>query len=349
MKIALIADGFSVETGSGIGRYCQERLTGLRERGVEAEPLCMKAPRMPLGEAFNHAFRLPRHVLGAASNFDVLHATSPAAGFAFPFTRKPKVVTFHDLISMLCKPNDNALHIRVLGPIIFRIIANYGDKIIADSSQTKQELVAHLGIDAGKIIVVNLGVDRRFRPMAKPQRSHHVIGSLGPLVSRKRIDYTLRAFGLLIQDYPKLNTRLLICGKGTPEHGKLAKLAATLDLADQLEFTGWIPQERLVETYNSFDVFVLSSEWEGFGLPILEAQRCGVPVIIREDAHIPQEVSKCCLKANSEQDMADKIYELLTNQELRQTMIDHGLEHSRPFTWEKTVRETLKVYEELMS
>ncbi len=105
----------------------------------------------------------------------------------------------------------------------------------------------------------------------------------------------------------------------------------------------------MVRAYNSFDVFVLPSEWEGFGLPILEAQRCGVPVIVREDAHIPAEVSKCCLKASSEEDMADKIYELLTDADLRQSMTEQGLEYTQQFAWERTAHETLKVYEQAVS
>jgi glycosyltransferase involved in cell wall biosynthesis len=71
-------------------------------------------------------------------------------------------------------------------------------------------------------------------------------------------------------------------------------------------------------------------------------------VIIRKDAHIPTEVSKCCLEASSEEDMADKIYELLTNTTLRRSVIDEGLEYSQQFTWERTAHETLRVYEEVM-
>jgi len=59
-----------------------------------------------------------------------------------------------------------------------------------------------------------------------------------------------------------------------------------LKLERAVEFRGFVPEEKLVKAYNSLDVFVMTSEWEGFGLPILEAQKCGVPVVIRDDARI---------------------------------------------------------------
>ena len=126
-------------------------------------------------------------------------------------------------------------------------------------------------------------------------------------------------------------------------------LVADLDLTEYVEFKGSLTDEQLVEAYNSFDIFVLASEREGFGFPILEAQRCGVPVIIRNDAHIPPEVSSCCLMACSEEDMADKIHGLLTNDKLRQGFVEKGLAYSQQFAWERTVQETLRVYEEVMA
>jgi glycosyltransferase involved in cell wall biosynthesis len=153
----------------------------------------------------------------------------------------------------------------------------------------------------------------------------------------------LRAEGL------ERGTKLVLCGRRTLEYSALVQLAKDLDIDGDVEFRGFVGGESLRTAYNSFDVFVLPSEWEGFGFPILEAQRCGVPVIIREHAHIPQEVSKYCLKASSEEDMADKISEVLANAALREAVIEQGLEYSKQFTWERTVQETLKVYEEALS
>ena len=121
-----------------------------------------------------------------------------------------------------------------------------------------------------------------------------------------------------------------------------------LGLTRDVEFKGFVPASKLAETYSSFDVFALPSDWEGFGLPILEAQRCAVPVIIREEALIAEEVSRSCLKAGSERDMADKLLQLLSDRDSRERVAEEGLEYSQQFTWERAVQRTLEVYQKAM-
>ena len=348
MKIALIADTFSVEKGTGIARYSQELLSGLIHRGLEVEAICPASPRVPFGLAINHTLKMPYLVRSRANRFDLVHATSPITALAFPVVQRPKVVTYLDLVSLLCDETSSAVHTRLFAPLFLRV-GKFADRIIAISSQTKQELIQHLGLPAEKIAVVNLGIADAFQPQSRMNTGNHVIGYVGTLNRRKALPYLFRAIRILKASHPKLPAKLVICGEKKQEYDALVRLAKELGLNEIVEFRGSLTDEELVDAYNSFDVFVLPSEWEGFGLPILEAQRCGVPVIIRDDAHIPSEVRKCCLKATSEHDMASKMYELLTKAQLRQAVIDQGLEYSQQFTWERTVQETLKVYEDAMS
>ncbi|RJS75271.1 glycosyltransferase family 1 protein [Methanophagales archaeon] len=351
MKVILIADDFSVETGTGIARYAKELLTGLSNKGIYVKLICVEPPKVPFGGTINHTFRLPYHVLKEANNFDLLHATSPASAFSFPLIEKAKkIVTYHDLTSFLCKEADFPLHARLFNPFVYKNLAKYSDRIIAVSTQTKEDLVNHLKIPIEKIAVVNLGVDEKFKPAEKEERDYFVIGYLGALAARKRVDYLIGAFYYLKKKHAEFEIKLCICGKKTQDYSKLVKLAKDLNLKldKDIELRGFVQDEKLVEVYNSFDVFVLPSGWEGFGIPILEAQRCGVPVIVRQNAYIPREVTKYCVKAKSEEDMARKIYELLTNSSLRDDIIKKGLEYSKQFTWGKTVSETIKVYEEIL-
>ena len=348
MRVALVADTFSVEKGTGIARYSQEMLSGLRSKGLFVEPIAPEPPAVPLGLAINHALRMPCLVRSKAGDFDVIHATSPITALAFPVVQRPKVVTYLDLVSLLCDETSSAVHTRLFAPLFLRI-GKFADRIIAISSQTKQELIRHLGLPAEKITVVNLGIGDGFRPQSCTNRASHVIGYVGALSRRKALPYLMRAVRVLKASHPELPAKLVICGEKKLEYDTLVALATELDLNQIIEFRGSLTDEELVDAYSSFDVFVLPSEWEGFGLPILEAQRCGVPVIIREDAHIPQEVSTCCLKAGSEEDMADKICELLTDAKYRRAIIEEGLEYSQQFTWERTVRETVEVYEQILS
>jgi hypothetical protein len=73
MKVALIVDEFSVEKGTGIARYSYELYKGLKERGIEVEPILIKPPNIPFGAAINHVFLLPYHLLKKANNFDIIH------------------------------------------------------------------------------------------------------------------------------------------------------------------------------------------------------------------------------------------------------------------------------------
>lgn len=345
MKIALIADSFSVEMGTGVARYSQELLRGLNNESCYVEPLHKAPTKVPFGGTFNHLFRLPNHVLKEADSFDLLHATSPAAAFSFPLVKKAKkIVTYHDLTSFLCKEAGFPSYVRLFNPFLYKILANYSDKVIAISTQTKEDLVNYLKIPTEKIVVINQGVEERFRPMKKEESDYFVIGYVGALAARKRVDYVIRAFYIFKKEHPEVKVKLCIVGKKTQEYPKLVKLVEELKLDRDIEFKGFVPDERLVEAYNSFDVLVMPSEWEGFCIPILEAQRCGVSVVVREDVHIPSEVTKYCLKAKTEKDMAEKMYELLTDSSLKEDIVKRGLEYSKQFTWDRTVEETLRVY-----
>jgi len=348
VKIGLISDSFSVKRGTGIARYSQKILEGLQKKGISVEPICLKPPKIPFGEAFNHLFRLPYNVLKRTSEFDLLHATAPITALCFPFIKKPKVITYHDIISMLNKDSGASLRVRLFAPHFFRI-GKYCDRVIAVSTQTKEDLIKHLNIPAKKIVVINSGIDERFKPTNKKvDKDYYNIGYLGALTKRKNIDFLLRSLNILKRKYNKLNIKLLIYGEG--KHlSNLKAVADSLNLANDIEFRGFVHDEELVKAYNSLDIFLLPSDWEGFGLLILEAQRCGLPVIIKKDANIPEEVSKHCLKIKSEQDMVDIIFKLINEPEFKIKIVQKGLNYSQNFTWEKTIDKTIEVYEEVIS
>ena len=351
MNVGLITDDALRQDGdvvrwktTGVGRYTEELHRGLAKAGVSVGLICAEAPAWPFGEAMKHVVTMPRAVRRRAGQFDLLHASSPITALGFAVSRKPKVVTYHDLVPILCRNASVAFHSRLLAPVFLRV-GLLADKIIAISSQTKQEMVTHLGISEEKIAVVNYGVSRMFRPMSELAREQNVVGYVGALDRRKAVDYLIRAIHMFKKRYPETPIKLVICGSKNQRYQALLDLANRLGVGQDVEFRGVVLGESLVRAYNSFQVLVHPSEWEGFGFPIVEAQRCGVPVIIREGTHIPEEVAACCLKAASEEDTADKLYEVLTDVELRQQITAQGLEHSQQFTWERAILATLKVYD----
>jgi len=262
--------------------------------------------------------------------------------------RQEKVVTFHDLISLLYREGGTSLHTRAALPTIFRTVAHASDRIIAVSSQTKEEIVTHLGVDPARITVIPLGVSDEFQPMPRAVHQFPTVGYVGHMKSRKRLDLLMRAFHLMRHRYPEIHPRLAIHGTMDSEYPRLVNLAAELGIQDRTTFFGFADERSLPEIYRSFDCLVMPSDWEGFGLPILEAQRCGVPVITRSEARLPEEVSRCCVKAGSIEDMAEQIGRVIMEPKFAHVIAREALAYSSQFTWERTVRETTEVYEEIL-
>lgn len=343
MSIGIVTNTYDVKRGTGIARYTQELVKGLVSEGFSVKVVCSEPPKIPMGKPINHLLKLPVKTLRSIRDCDLIHAMTPVAAFSFPFINKPKIVTHHEL-SFLFPGRGKARYVTLFAPLWYRLGA-ICDAIIVPSSLTKIDLINFLGVPEEKVFVVNLGVDEKFKPLGKEsKRDYFVIGYLGMLGYKKRVDYLLRSFWYLKRKNPKLNIKLHIYGKKELEFSHLVRLAEELGLANDVEFKGFVPNKA----YNSMDVFVFPSDWEGFGLPILEAQRCGVPVVVRSDAHLPVEVTKYCIKANSEEDMADKIFQLITINNLRKKVSKNGIKYSKRFTWHKTVSETIKVYEKIL-
>jgi len=344
LKVAFITDTFAVERGTGIARMNDELVRGLQE-SCEIEVIGASADEPPRS-VINHVIVTPLRVLRNKNNFDVFHAFRPTDALSFPLLDKPTVVTYNDLTPLLYRKG-SSWHLRFSAPHFYKI-GKWCSMVIAISSQTKNELVQHLGLSPEKVRVINLGVEARFEPHEKNDMNYLSIGYIGTLAARKRVDYLLKAFHYLKKEHPELDVKLRIFGRRDMEFQNLVTLAGDLNVRKDVEFHGPVPEEDLVDMYNSLDAYVCPSDWEGFGLPILEAQRCGIPAVIRADAHIPEEVGRHCLKATSARHMADILYDILKDDTLRERVKRKGLEYSMRFTWEKTLKETLSVYTEVL-
>ena len=345
VRVGLIADEISVEKGTGIAKYTRNLHFHLEHEGTDVRLIHASSPKTIFGPPINHCFKLPYQVIAHMKECDLLHAVTTITGLCFPIIRKPKIITCHDLISLVYPRSGFHLHVKFFAPLFLRV-NRFCDKVITVSTLTKKDLMKYLGIKEEKIVVIPQGVDEKLKPLRKKREGQYTIGYLGTLILRKRVDYLVKAFWRFRRKYPQVRAKLLIYGGKRFEYHSLVKLVEELGLSKDVEFKGFIQDP--VNAYNLFDVFVFPSEYEGFGLPILEAQRCGIPIVTRSDSHLPPEVVKHTVKAKSHEDMADKIYELLTNESLREEVINRGLEYSKQFNWENTSEKTIEVYEEVM-
>ena len=123
-----------------------------------------------------------------------------------------------------------------------------------------------------------------------------------------------------------------------------------LRLEDEVIFTGYLTVEELVSLYNGADAFVFPSLYEGFGLPVLEAMACGCPVVVSNTTSLPEVVDDAGLMVDdpfSADKFADQVLRLLSDSELRDSLIKKGFERAKKFKWEKMAKETIGVIENI--
>ncbi len=216
----------------------------------------------------------------------------------------------------------------------------HSDYLIAVSTLTRDDAVS-LGFPRKKIFVVNHGVDKSFLAKAKPKKKGAVfnVGYMGAFHPRKNPQFLFKTFNMLHGD----DYSIQLWGKLGYDRDELMKMAAG-DV--RIHFNGFAPDDEFVKIYDSFDVLLFPSFYEGFGIPIIEAQARGVPVVIYKYGKIPAETRKYCIEARNEAHAAEIIQNLKKNG-YSEKQRKRAMDYARGFTWEKTAEETLKVYKKI--
>ena len=348
MKVGLIGSigQFDYNTYSSRERYMPELLKNLKRLNSQTYKIEIK--QMPfIGRAFSISIK---SLFRNFNNYDIVHNVSQDPLYLFKKNKAKLITTVHfspeqpkfiyekDFKTLLWLDSVIKLNFMLL---------NRSDHIIANSSQTKHDIRKDLNIDNKKISVVNLGIDERYLKSDIPKRNWYKkdfkVGYLGILTSNKNIIFALKAFKLIESNYISMD----IWGKPIFSNRYYKKIMEEAVVDKRIHLKGFAPGNKIIEIYDSFDVFVFPTYYESFGLPIIEAQSRGLPVIIYKHAKIPKEVRKYCFEAESPEHMAQIIKNLRENgynEKLKRT----ATAYSRTFTWEKCTRETLNVYKRVI-
>lgn len=351
MRVALLCRKLDGKPTNGFERYSQNLVSGLEEQGADIflPNQAASLPIRPSGSIVSPPYFdiiLPFwQITTGGMRADVFHAVTDSQAIIFPWLKGKKVVTMHHVDRT---PSGS------LSETIFRgfyaigtiISLKYADHIICISQQTKNEVMETYHVSDERITVIPQAIPAAFRPLGK-KGDVRTIGYLGALKKRKNVEFAIRSFGIFKEKYRMPDCRLQICGEG-PDYPNLIKLTEELGLTDVVRFVGMIPEANILETYNSFDIFVFPSLQEGFGFPILEAQACGVPVLTLKGAMIPEEVVKCAIQCSCEEEMAVKIHDLLVDKENRENVAKMGMDHAAMFSVERMVLSTQRVYERVL-
>jgi len=274
------------------------------------------------------------------------------------FCPAPIVVTVHD-VSYIEHPEyfrtSRALQLQISTRNTLRRAA----RVITISEFSRQRIAAHFGMDPAGIAVTPLAAQEYFRPINRELAKRRVAASLGvhrpfllhvgDLHPRKNQVGLIRAFGELLRAHPELDHLLVLAGKHTWFTPRVREEIRRSGLDGRVVLTDFVPDETLVDLYNAAEVFVFPSFYEGFGLPLVEAMACGLPVVCSSSSALPEVVDGAALlfDAGSVEQQTRAIRDILIDPELAARMRKKSLQRASFFDWRETARRTLDVYSEV--
>jgi glycosyltransferase involved in cell wall biosynthesis len=143
---------------------------------------------------------------------------------------------------------------------------------------------------------------------------------------------------------------LVITGQENPHYPEVRETVEKLKLKDSVKLVGLVPEKDLIALYNGASVYAYPSFYEGFGLPALEAFACGTPVCASNASCIPEICGDAAVYFSPQNlsEMAEKFYELLRNDGLREHLIEKGKVRLQEFSWQKMAKETLELYHDVV-
>jgi len=287
---------------------------------------------------------------------DIIHDPCQMGPFLLPMKVK-KILTLHDLFPLTHPKTAPSRYSPYIYKYLLPQVLKRTDQIIAVSKNTKKDILEYFPSLKDQITIIYEAVDKSFRKiknLEKTRRKYKLdlpfIFSLGSLNPRKNLVTLIKAFSKLKTQ--GLKHKLVIGGREGWRFENIFQQARDLVKKGEIIFTDFIPEEDLPYFYNLADLFVFPSLYEGFGIPILEAMACGCPVITSNISSMPEVAGRAALFINNPLDVdeiASKITQVLINSNLKKGLIKKGFVQAVKFSWERTARETIKVYEEACS
>ncbi len=363
----------AVRQAAGIGRYARELVRALLALESEHDytlfaatgglggrpPAPSERARLravPLSDEWLarlwHRARLPLPVEAVTGPIDLFYSPDFVLPPTLPRTRT--LVTVHDLSFLHYPEHFVPKLVRYLGRVVPRSIAR-ADRVLADSEATRTDLTRMLGVPQEKVQVLYSGVDPRFHPQPEAGERERLaaryglgvrpyILSVGTIQPRKNYLRLIRALALLT-DRPPLS--LVIAGKPGWLYDEVLEEAARIP--DRVQLLGFVEESDLPALYRGAALFVFPSLYEGFGLPVLEAMACNVPVVCSNRSSLPEVAGQAAILVDpeSEQELAQAMRRVLEEEPLRREMVRRGQERAARFTWQRAASQLLAVFETL--
>lgn len=292
---------------------------------------------------------------GAArqAGVDFLHYTDNSATAIDPI---PFVVTLHDTMHKrplsAVRPKPSFRHRLVYGYKKWAIARSVprARAVLTVSEFSKSEILKAMRLKPERVFVIHEGVDREFfkKLPHKPSKLFKILVH-GAADERKNLSTIIKAAKILADRRKKF--QVVVVGMDAEELAYTSYVVEVtqLDLGYKVEWAGNVPGEMLPQVYAEADLFLYPSRLEGFGLPVLEAFACGVPVVASNTTSLPEVAGDAALLVDpkSPEAIAKAVAQMMEKPALRRRFIQKGLRRAKQFSWEKTARKTLAVYERM--
>jgi glycosyltransferase involved in cell wall biosynthesis len=266
-------------------------------------------------------------------------------------------VTIHDL-GYLHFPRSHPWPQRLYLDLSTRWNARAATHLLADSEATRADLVTRYGVSAKKITVAYPGTDESLGPVydvdaIQAAKARHAISGnyllyLGTLQPRKNLHRLVEAFAKFVTRHSPSGIQLVLAGKRGWLYDDLFRHVHRLGLDERVRFPGYIAEEEKATLLSGALVCVFPSLYEGFGLPVLEAQACGCPVITSTTSSLPEVAGGGALLVDPEDTaaIASAMQRITTEPELCAELIERGFANASRFSWESCAKTVLKAIED---
>lgn len=369
MKIGIDARLFGTKHG-GIGRYTQELIKNLEKIDssneyvilLSAEGFEFYHPQNPKFSKIRADFKvygileqLLYPIFLSRQKLDLVHFTHFNAPIFYPGRF---IITIHDLI-ISHYPSSRAT---TLNPLFYKLkllaynylvkrVTGRAQKIIAVSEFTKQDIIKLLKIPAEKIKVVYEGVDL---PQTVNLNKSQILESfglgdnfiiyVGSAYPHKNLEKLVFAFALVRQKNPSV--QLVLAGRINYFYLRLQEEIGSSNDLENIIFTDYLSDEQLAVLYQEAKAYIFPSLIEGFGLPPLEAQSYGLPVVSSNSSCLPEILGASAVYFDPQNisEMAEKINLILTDELLRQKLITAGYNNLKKYSWSLMAEEILEFY-----
>ena len=286
---------------------------------------------------------------------DVVHFTNAISPLV---KRTPTVLSLHDMTLRLF-PDLHPPQRLATRPLV-SLAARGADAVVTVSQSARNDILRLISVSPQRVHLIANAASPAFRPLKDKdlleevrQRydlSRKLILFVGTIEPRKNLPRLIRAYAELFQS-GEISHQLVCVGPRGWGYHEVREIIDSLNLDGAVRLTGYIPLEDLLALYNLSQIFVFPSLYEGFGLPVIEAMACGVPVITANNSSMAEITggSAELINADDVRSIVEALRRLTSDSERRRELRERGLAQARKFSWKRAAQETMALYRKVAS